>query len=293
MSATVEDGLVRELTARVSGQVLAPTDAGYDKARAVHNGLVDKRPALIVRCRTADDVVAGLALARRAGLEVSVRGGGHNVAGRAVTDGGVMIDLAEPEPVPRLIHAIDGTSFVNDPFEPAPLPDVPVEGSELLALDGAGPNLWAVGGGATSGPAPPPEGAVVRPPLAARLVGGAFEELSLSGASFGPADRLADVAAIPAGDEALAAVVPFVDRRSVNSKATVARIGPSGATATVRLPSSGSGRGAAARVACPAPNECWMVTWAGWIFHYSDGTLPPLDTEPAFEGTIDVYPKGP
>jgi len=213
------------------------------------------------------------------------------LVGRSAENQSDPVDLAEPEPVPRLIHAIDGTSFVNDPFEPAPLPDVPVEGSELLALDGAGPNLWAVGGGATSGPAPPPEGAVVRPPLAARLVGGAFEELSLSGASFGPADRLADVAAIPAGDEALAAVVPFVDRRSVNSKATVARIGPSGATATVRLPSSGSGRGAAARVACPAPNECWMVTWAGWIFHYSDGTLPPLDTEPAFEGTIEFRPN--
>jgi FAD/FMN-containing dehydrogenase len=61
----------------------------------VHNGLVDRRPALIVRCRTTSDVVAALAFARRAGLEVSVRGGGHNVAGRAVTEGGVMIDLAE------------------------------------------------------------------------------------------------------------------------------------------------------------------------------------------------------
>jgi FAD/FMN-containing dehydrogenase len=54
-----------------------------------------RRPAVIVRCRTKNDVVAALAFARRTGLEVSVRGGGHNVAGRAVTDGGVMIDLAE------------------------------------------------------------------------------------------------------------------------------------------------------------------------------------------------------
>jgi FAD/FMN-containing dehydrogenase len=75
--------------------VLRPQDAGYDAARALYNGLVDRRPALIVRSRTADDVVAALALARRAGLEVSIRGGGHNVAGRAVTEGGVMIDLAE------------------------------------------------------------------------------------------------------------------------------------------------------------------------------------------------------
>jgi len=61
----------------------------------VHNGLIDRRPALIVRCRTTNDVVVALTLARRAGLEVSIRGGGHNVAGRAVTDGGLMIDLAE------------------------------------------------------------------------------------------------------------------------------------------------------------------------------------------------------
>jgi FAD/FMN-containing dehydrogenase len=95
MSTMLDDTLVRELAGRVSGPVLAPGDDGYEKARAVHNGLIDRRPALIVRCRTASDVVAALALARRSGLEVSVRGGGHNVAGRAVTDGGIMIDLAE------------------------------------------------------------------------------------------------------------------------------------------------------------------------------------------------------
>jgi len=95
MSTGLDSALVADLSGRVSGSVLAPRDAGYDAARAVHNGLIDRRPALIVRCRTARDVAASLALARRAGLEVSVRGGGHNVAGRAVTDGGVMIDLAE------------------------------------------------------------------------------------------------------------------------------------------------------------------------------------------------------
>src|SRR5919202_745079 len=95
MSTTLDDGRVRELSGQVSGLVVSPDDAGYDEARAVHNGLVDRRPALIVRCRTTADVVAALEFARRVGLEVSVRGGGHNVAGRAVTDGGVMIDLAE------------------------------------------------------------------------------------------------------------------------------------------------------------------------------------------------------
>jgi FAD/FMN-containing dehydrogenase len=95
MTTTFDSALVADLTRQISGPVLGPQDTGYDEARAVHNGLIDRRPALIVRCRTANDVVAALALAQQAGLEVSVRGGGHNVAGRAVTDGGVMIDLAE------------------------------------------------------------------------------------------------------------------------------------------------------------------------------------------------------
>src|SRR3954451_2974063 len=95
MSTTLDDGRVRELSGQVSGLVVSPRDAGYDEARAIHNGLVDRRPGLIVRCRTTNDVIAALEFARRAGLEVSIRGGGHNVAGRAVTDGGVMIDLAE------------------------------------------------------------------------------------------------------------------------------------------------------------------------------------------------------
>ena len=95
MTVALDPALVNDLAGQVSGPVLGPEDAGYDAARAVHNGLIDRRPALIVRCRQTSDVVAALALARRAGLEVSIRGGGHNVAGRAVTDGGVMIDLAE------------------------------------------------------------------------------------------------------------------------------------------------------------------------------------------------------
>lgn len=95
MSTGLDSALFADLSGQVAGSVLAPGDAGYDAARAVHNGLIDRRPGLIVRCRRARDVAAALALARRAGLEVSVRGGGHNVAGRAVTDGGVMIDLAE------------------------------------------------------------------------------------------------------------------------------------------------------------------------------------------------------
>jgi FAD/FMN-containing dehydrogenase len=95
VSTSFDPKLATELAEKVSGPVLGPEDAKYDDARALYNGLIDRRPALIVRCRTKDDVAAALALARQAGLEVSIRGGGHNVAGRAVTDGGLMIDLAE------------------------------------------------------------------------------------------------------------------------------------------------------------------------------------------------------
>jgi FAD/FMN-containing dehydrogenase len=85
---------VAELGGTFSGQLLQPADTGYEEARKVHNGLVDKRPALIARCRGVADVVDAVSLARKLGLEVAVRGGGHNVAGRATVDGGLMIDLS-------------------------------------------------------------------------------------------------------------------------------------------------------------------------------------------------------
>ncbi|SCB55522.1 FAD binding domain-containing protein [Bradyrhizobium shewense] len=83
-----------DLGASFGGQLLKPADEGYEEARKVHNGLVDKRPALIARCRSVADVVDAVALATKLGLEVAVRGGGHNVAGRATIDGGIMIDLS-------------------------------------------------------------------------------------------------------------------------------------------------------------------------------------------------------
>jgi hypothetical protein len=69
-------------------------DAGYDEMRAVHNGLVDKRPALIASWANTADIADAVRFGRAQGLEISTRGGGHNVAGKGVTDGGMMIDLA-------------------------------------------------------------------------------------------------------------------------------------------------------------------------------------------------------
>ena len=85
---------VAELANTFSGQLLQPADSGYDEARRVHNGLIDKRPALIARCRGVADIVDALNVARKLNLEVAVRGGGHNVSGRATVDGGLMLDLA-------------------------------------------------------------------------------------------------------------------------------------------------------------------------------------------------------
>lgn len=83
-----------QLAPAFSGALLQSTDAAYDSVRRVHNGLVDKRPALIACCHGTADVADAVKLARTLGLEIAVRGGGHNVAGRATVDDGVMIDLS-------------------------------------------------------------------------------------------------------------------------------------------------------------------------------------------------------
>src|SRR5262252_1125023 len=77
-----------------TGELLAPGDPGYDRARRVFNSMIDKRPAWIVRCYTGSDVMHGLGFARERGMAVSVRGGGHSIGGKAVCDGGVMLDLS-------------------------------------------------------------------------------------------------------------------------------------------------------------------------------------------------------
>lgn len=85
---------VAELSPSFAGHLIQPGEAGYDSARRVHNGLIDKHPALIARCRGMADIADALRLARTMGVEVAVKGGGHNVAGRATTNGGLMVDLS-------------------------------------------------------------------------------------------------------------------------------------------------------------------------------------------------------
>lgn len=85
---------VDRIRGAIRGKVVVPGDADYDDARAVWNGMVDKRPAAIVRCEGTGDVVAAVDAARAAGYPITVRSGGHGVAGKAVCDDGIVIDLA-------------------------------------------------------------------------------------------------------------------------------------------------------------------------------------------------------
>jgi FAD/FMN-containing dehydrogenase len=112
-AATIDADRFDTFSGSISGTVLRPGEDHYEAARRVHNGLIDKRPALIARCRGVADVSAAVGLARETGLEISIRGGGHNIAGRSVTDGGLMIDLAEMkgmyvDPEARTIRAQGG-----------------------------------------------------------------------------------------------------------------------------------------------------------------------------------------
>jgi FAD/FMN-containing dehydrogenase len=84
---------IADFKASLRGTLLQPSDEAYGTVRVVWNGMIDRRPRLIARCRGVADVVASVDFARRHGLLVAVRGGGHNVAGYATCDGGLMIDL--------------------------------------------------------------------------------------------------------------------------------------------------------------------------------------------------------
>ncbi|MGZ9175053.1 MAG: FAD-binding oxidoreductase, partial [Candidatus Binatia bacterium] len=91
---TLDQASIAELSARFSGVLLGPDQLGYDDARRVHNGMIDRHPALIARCLGTADIADAVNFARTRGLDLAVRGGGHNVAGRAVCDDGLLLDLS-------------------------------------------------------------------------------------------------------------------------------------------------------------------------------------------------------
>ena len=94
MTARLDEGALGALRTSLRGLVIGREDAGYDVARRVHNGMIDKRPAVIARCVGVADVLAALQFGIEQDLPVAVRGGGHNVAGKAVCDDGIVIDLS-------------------------------------------------------------------------------------------------------------------------------------------------------------------------------------------------------
>jgi FAD/FMN-containing dehydrogenase len=94
MVPMIDTKLLDELKTRVRGTLLLPGQPGYDDARSVWNGMIDRRPAAILRCLGVADVVAGVNFVRERGVPLSIKGGGHNISGLAVCDGGLMLDMS-------------------------------------------------------------------------------------------------------------------------------------------------------------------------------------------------------
>jgi FAD/FMN-containing dehydrogenase len=112
----LDEEAVQGFVEGVRGAVLRPGDQGYDDARAIWNGLIERRPALIVQCTGAADVVDAVNFAREQGLLLSIKAGGHNVAGNAVNDGGIVIDLSQMrgvhvDPRTKMVRAQGGATW--------------------------------------------------------------------------------------------------------------------------------------------------------------------------------------
>jgi FAD/FMN-containing dehydrogenase len=113
LAGGLDRALIEAFRSRLRGPLLLPSDSGYDDARAVWNGMIDRRPALVVRCLGVADVVAAVEFAREHDLPLTVKGGGHNIAGLAVADGAVTLDMSlmrgvRVDPAARLAWAQAG-----------------------------------------------------------------------------------------------------------------------------------------------------------------------------------------
>jgi FAD/FMN-containing dehydrogenase len=113
---TVDQATVKQFESGLRGYLIRPESTGYETARRVHNAMIDKRPALIVRCAGVSDVVSAVNFGRENDLLIAIRGSGHNVAGTAVCDGGIVIDLSQMkgirvDPAGRTVRAEAGVTW--------------------------------------------------------------------------------------------------------------------------------------------------------------------------------------
>src|SRR5262249_42603121 len=150
----ISEQSIRNLSSRLRGRVVRPADKEYEVARRVANRAIDRRPALIVRCAGADDVLQAIEFARTNDLLVAVRGGGHSFAGKSICDGGIVIDLSSMkdvrvDPDRRIAVAEPGVTLGD--FDQAtqayglvtPLGTVPQTGIAGLTLGGG--IGWVIG----------------------------------------------------------------------------------------------------------------------------------------------------
>ncbi|MFZ0790283.1 MAG: FAD-dependent oxidoreductase, partial [Chromatiaceae bacterium] len=113
---TPDSSAVESLKAELRGPLLVPGDDGYDASRTVWNAMIDRRPALAIHCAGVNDIKRAVDFARAHGLMTSVKGGGHNIAGSAVCDGGLLIDLSgmrsvRVDPKARVAHVEPGATL--------------------------------------------------------------------------------------------------------------------------------------------------------------------------------------
>ena len=123
--ASLDPGTVETLRGQLGGKLFLPGEPDYDDARRVWNGMIDKHPMLIVRASGVADVRRAVTFAREQELPVSIKGGGHNVAGHAVTDGGLMLDLSamravSVDPAARTARVQGGALWADVDRETAP-----------------------------------------------------------------------------------------------------------------------------------------------------------------------------
>jgi hypothetical protein len=212
------------------------------------------------------------------------------------------VRLANPEPEGAvLIHRLEGGTFNDVDFEAVRKAldeaGVPREGTELLSAHADESELWFAGGGADSGPEAPKEGSTPEslpgPPVAVRYAGGAYEPLLFGAPLFGTEDRFVDISPVPGSARAWVADQAVREQGSVSAKAKVALIAAhgQGEPRLYTLPVSGPGRGSAQLIATTGPEEAWMATSAGWLFHYTNGTVLPEDTDLYWAGTITQRPN--